>query len=117
MRSSLQALQALHVALDALPPPHSRKGPALGNWRWTVRQRLADVRTVLVNETDSFSAAWRNERDGSLLDSRNTLLERIRIYDSLVLQSPDPDSVRRDVMRLMIEIDNHVVRVREVVEA
>lgn len=116
MRSSVPALQALHVALDALPPTHSRKGPALGNWRWTVRQRLADVRTVLINETDAFSPAWRSEQDGSLLDARNSLLERIRIYDSLVLQSPEPDVVRRDLMRLMIEIDNHVLRVRDVVD-
>lgn len=117
MRSSSPALQALHVALDALPPPHSRQGPGLGNWRWTVRQRLGAVRTLLVNETDAFTPAWRTDRDGNLLDARNALLERIRTFDSLVLQTPEPDAARRDLMRLLIDVDHHVTRVREVVSA
>lgn len=117
MRSSAPALQALHVTLDALPPPHSRQGPGLGNWRWTVRQRLGAVRTMLVNETDTYSAAWRSETDGSLLEARNALLERIRVFDSLVLQTPEPDAVRRDLMRLLIDVDHHVSKVRDVVAA
>lgn len=117
MRSSNPALHALHVALDALPPPHSRQGPALGNWRWTVRQRLGAVRTLLLNETDSYGPAWRATEGTTLLDTRNSLLERVRVFDSLVLQSPEPDTVRRDLMRLLIDVDNHVADVRDALEA
>ncbi|MFW6773425.1 hypothetical protein ACOACO_04005 [Nocardioides sp. CPCC 205120] len=113
MRSSAPALHALHVALDALPPPHSRQGPALGNWRWTVRQRLGAVRNMLVNETDGYGPGWRSSGEGGLLDQRNHLIERARAFDSLVLQSPEPDTVRRELMRLLIDVDHHVVRVRE----
>ncbi|MDT9593236.1 hypothetical protein RDV89_09165 [Nocardioides zeae] len=120
MRSTTPALHALHVALDALPPPHSRKGPALGNWRWTVRQRLGAVRDLLVAETDTYTAAWRDATaagETTLLTARNMLLERIRIFDNLVLQSPEPDAVRRDLMRLLVDVDHHVARLREVVAA
>ncbi|WP_052337184.1 hypothetical protein [Nocardioides alkalitolerans] len=117
MRSSVPALHALHVALDALPPPHSRQGPALGNWRWTVRQRLAAVRTILVSETDRYSASWLQGPEGDVFRQRGALLERVHSFDALVLQSPEPDVVRRDLMRLLIDVDNHVFRVGELVAA
>ncbi|MDQ1106310.1 hypothetical protein [Nocardioides zeae] len=117
MRTPHPALHALHVALDALPPPHSRQGPALGNWRWTVRQRLAGVRSLLLNETDTYGPAWRAPEGSGLLDARNTLLERVRVYDTLMLQTPEPDVVRRDLMRLLIDVDNHTARVRDALAA
>ena len=50
------ALQGLERSLDA----PRRDGIALGNWRWTVRQRMAAVRDALIGEAgDPTTDGWR----------------------------------------------------------
>ncbi|WP_440901746.1 hypothetical protein [Actinosynnema sp.] len=111
------ALQALHLALDALPPPAARQGAALGNWRWTVRQRLAAVRELLISGLPPVVIESPDSVEGDrvvLLRQRNTLLERLHALDPQILQSPHPDVVRRDLMRLLIDVDGYARRLESV---
>ena len=84
---------------DDSPAPRPRRaaarpGIALGNWRWTVRQRMADVREVLIRESEHPDEAWLAARGTAALRERNALLARIGELGPQVLESPDLDQVR-----------------------
>lgn len=103
------ALRSLEVALDA----PRRSGVALGNWRWAVRQRLVEVREALVSESMSTDESWLAARGGAALRERSALLTRLRSFGQAVLDTPDPELVRRDVRRLVVDVSHHVQRVHD----
>lgn len=90
---------ALAVAVrgleQALVPP--RPGTPLGNWRWSVRQRLGAVREAL-------GAADLG------LDTRtlNDLMGRLMKMSSDVLERQDLEGVRMDLRKLVIDVNVHV---------
>jgi hypothetical protein len=109
MSSAAAAMTALHRALDVPPEP----GIALGNWRWTIRQRLADVREVLVRESEHPDDAWLAARGAAALRERTALVARMGDLSPQVLESPDVHEVREALLRLMADIDRHFQRLRD----
>ena len=89
MPATTTALLSLEQALDA---PHYA-GATLGQWRWTVRQRMAVVRDALIDETDHPVDGWLVARGGAAIRERNTLLDRLTALGSPVLESAEVDTV------------------------
>jgi hypothetical protein len=109
MSSASVAMSALHRALDVPPEP----GIALGNWRWTVRQRMADVRDVLIRESEHPDDAWLAARGTAALRERTALIARMGELGPQVLESPDVTQVRLALLRLLADIDRHLQKLRD----
>lgn len=106
---STHALNELRRVVSAPP----RAGVALGNWRWTVRQRLAAVRDVLVREVDQLEDGWLAARHGAAIRERNTLLVRLAAQGRAVLEANDVEPVRADLLRLIADVARHVQRLHD----
>ena len=102
-------MSALHRALDVPPEP----GIALGNWRWTIRQRLADVREVLIRESEHPDDAWLAARGSAALRERTALIARMGELGPQILESPDVMQVRQALLRLLADIDRHFQKLRD----
>ncbi len=105
------ALRGLDQALEV----PRRDGVALGNWRWTVRQRMAAVRDALLSETGGSDDGWLAARGGTAFRERNALLERLGSLGPEVLESAEPEQVRTDLKRLVADVARHVQRVHDLV--
>jgi hypothetical protein len=106
MTSALQGLE------QALETPR-REGIALGNWRWTVRQRMAAVRDALIGEVGNPDDGWLAARGGTAFRERNVLLGRMVEIGPLVLESPDIEAVRLELKRLLADVGRHVQRLND----
>jgi hypothetical protein len=103
------ALRGLEQALEA----PRREGVALGNWRWTVRQRMAAVRDALIGEIGDADDGWLAARGGSAFRERNVLLGRMVDLGPLVLESPDVEAIRLELKRLLADVGRHVQRLND----
>ncbi len=103
------AMQGLQQALEA----PRRPGVPLGNWRWSVRQRMAALRDALLAETGHGGEGWLAAREIGLLRERNALLGRLSALGPQVLENPDVDAVRTDLHRLLVDVSHHVQRVND----
>jgi len=97
------ALHGLAQAIDAPRAP----GTPLGNWRWTVRQRMAAVREVLVHEPTEAGDGWLAARESSVLRDRNSLVMRLTDLGQRVLESPEVEQVRAELKRLLTDIAHY----------
>lgn len=104
------ALRGLDQALDS---PRGN-GIALGNWRWTVRQRMAAVRDALVGEAGDPDDGWLAARGGTAFRERNTLLGRLIEAGPRILESPEVEAVRSELKRLVCDINRHVQRLNDI---
>ena len=109
MRHTTAALNDLRQALEA----PRQEGIALGNWRWVVRQRMTAVRDVLIAESAQDRDGWLAARGGSLLRERNALLARLSSLGPQVLERPDVEELRGELMRLTIDIGHHLQRLSD----
>jgi hypothetical protein len=103
------ALRDLLEVLELAPG----SGIALGNWRWTVRQRLAGVRDVLIREYDVSEDGWLSARRGAMLRERTSLLMRISDLGPRVLEEPDVGTIRHELQRLLGDVSHHLQRLRD----
>ena len=106
MTSALQGLE------HALEKPR-RDGIALGNWRWTVRQRMAAVRDALTGEVGNPDDGWLAARGGTAFRERNVLLGRMVRLGPLVLESPDVEPIRLELKRLLADLGRHMQRLND----
>ncbi len=111
MSPRTSALHDLSAALDA--PRRTSSQAALGSWRWTVRQRMAAVRDLLISESAQHQDTWLAARGGLMLRERNALLGRLSALGPAVLDSPDVEVVRRDVKRLVADVAHHLQRLHD----
>ena len=110
MKDTMQtALQGLAQALDA---PRT-SGAALGNWRWTVRQRMATVRDGLARESAHARDGWAVAREYSVLRERNALMSRLSVLGPAVLEAPEVERIRGDLKRLLSDIVHHTQRLHD----
>jgi hypothetical protein len=103
------ALLGLQEALDAPRQPAA----ALGSWRWSVRQRMAAVRDVLVAEVDAPGEGSLAAREDTMLRERNALLGRLSALGPGVLESPHVEEVRNNLRRLTVDIAHHGQRLHD----
>lgn len=111
------ALQGVLQALDAAPRPSGRTpgsaDVALGNWRWTVRQRIRTVRDMLVDESAYEGDGGVTAHGGSVLRERNELLLRLSRMMPQVLEESDVNALREELRGLLGDISAHLQRPRE----
>jgi hypothetical protein len=108
--SELQsALHGLAQAIDAPRLP----GTPLGNWRWTVRQRMASVREGLARESTEAPDGWLAARESTVLRDRNALITRMSELGQGVLESPEVEQVRTDLKRLLTDIQHYRQKVHD----
>lgn len=103
------AMQGLAQAIET----PRRPGVPLGNWRWSVRQRMTAVRDALIAETAHGGEGWLAAREGGLLRERTLLLNRLSSLGTRVLESQDVEAVRVDLLRLLTDITHHLQRIHD----
>jgi len=106
----VEALRGLEQAI--LPP---RPGVPLGNWRWSLRQRLAGVRDALVDENPTAADGWLAARGGQAFRERGQLIARLTQLADSALVAPDPEALRQELRRLIGDIGRHVQRLNDLV--
>lgn len=104
-------VEALRGLEQAIVPP--RPGVPLGNWRWSLRQRLAAVRDALVDENPTAADGWLAARGGQAFRERGQLIARLAQLADTALVSPDPEALRQDLRRLIGDIGRHVQRIND----
>ena len=103
------ALQGLAQAIDAPRTP----GTPLGNWRWTVRQRMTALREVLVREPGEAGDAWLAARESTVLRDRNALVMRLTVLGQRVLESAEVEQVRVDLKRLLTDVTHYLQKLHD----
>jgi hypothetical protein len=93
------AVLGLRQALDAPRRHHV--------WRWLVRHRMAGVREALVADRSRGGDAWLAARELSLQRERAGLLRRLAALGPEVLETPNVEEVRAELLRLVNDIDRH----------
>ena len=106
---------ALHDLSAALESQRRSTEPDIvsGTWRWKVRQHLAGIRDLLVNESTWHEDSWLAARGGTVLRERNTLLARVSVLGPQVLQNTDVAGLRRDLQRLVADVAHHLQRLHD----
>lgn len=103
-----RALAGLDQALDA----PRRAGIPLGNWRWVVRQRMTALRDVLAQDSGTSDDGWLAARGGAAFRERNALLSRLGALGNEVLETPDVETTRLELKRLLGDVTHHLQRLR-----
>ncbi len=101
------AILGLKHALDA--PRRHRV------WRWLVRNRMASVKDALAAESSRGGDAWLAAREVALVRERDALLRRLTALGPAVLEAPDVEVVRRDLGRLVVDLEHHRQRLSDLV--
>lgn len=104
------ALQALDQSLDA----PRRAGIPLGNWRWVVRQKMGAVRDELLGEKAGSKDGWLAARGGAAFRERNALLSRLTALSAQVLETPDVETTRMELKRLVMDVNRHMQRLNDI---
>ena len=107
-----QSTTAAHALRRAVEQP-CRPGQNPGAWRWTVRQRMSEMRDALSAESTAHDNAWLAARGGNLRRERTALLLRIGQLGPKVLEEDDLDSVRDLMHRLLQDVEHHLQRVSD----
>jgi hypothetical protein len=110
---SFGMVEALRGLEQAIVPP--RPGVPLGNWRWSLRQRLAAVRDALVDENPTAADGWLAARGGQAFRERGQLVARLTQLADTALVTPDPEALRHELRRLIGDIGRHVQRLNDLV--
>src|SRR3954447_9251494 len=76
-------------------------------WRWLVRHRIAGVKDALARERSRAGEAWLAPREQSLHRERAALLRRLAALAPEVLEAPDVEEVRAELVRLVGDLERH----------
>ncbi len=84
-------------------------------WRWLVRHRMAAVKDALSPEGARGGDAWLAARELTLLRERDTLLRRLTDLGPSVLESPDLEAVRAELVRTVADVERYRQRLNDLV--
>ncbi len=84
-------------------------------WRWLVRHRMAAVKDALTAEPPPTPDAWLAARELGLARERRTLMLRLSALGPRVLDDPDVEPVREDLVRLVSDLERHCQRLNDLV--
>jgi hypothetical protein len=101
------AIIGLQQALDT-PRRHQM-------WRWLVRHRMAGVKEALAMEHSRGGDAWLAAREIMLTRERDGLLRRLAALGPQVLDAPDVEPVRGELLRLVADLERHRQRLNDLV--
>lgn len=84
-------------------------------WRWLVRHRMAGVKEALAREHSRHGDAWLAARQIMLTRDRDGLMRRLAGLGPLVLDADDVEPVRRDLLRLVADLERHRQKLNDLV--
>ena len=84
-------------------------------WRWLVRHRMAGVKEALAREHSRNGDAWLAARQSMLSRERDSLLRKLTGLGPQVLDAPDVEPVRRELLRLVADLERHRQRLNDLV--
>jgi hypothetical protein len=84
-------------------------------WRWLVRHRMAGVKEALAMEHTREGDAWLAAREIMLVRERDTLMRKLGSLGPQVLEAPDVEPVRRQLVRLVADLERHRQRLNDLV--
>ena len=100
-----RAVLGLEQALD-VPRRHHM-------WRWLVRHRMAAVKDALTTERTAIADAWLVAREAGLERERQVLVARLSALGPQVLDAADVEPVRRELKRLIADLERHRQRLND----
>ena len=83
--------------------------------RWHARRSLSDLRDRLVNDSPISSDGWLAARGAGMIRERDALLGRLAVLGPRVLQEPAIKDVRAELSRLVVDVERHLQRRRDLV--
>jgi hypothetical protein len=84
-------------------------------WRRLVRHRMAGVTEALARELPREGDEWLAARELVLSRERDSLVRRLAALGRMVSEAPDVEPVRRDLARLVVDIEHHRQRFNDLV--
>jgi hypothetical protein len=84
-------------------------------WRWLVRHRLAGVKDALNRELPREDDAWLAAREVTVRRERDAILRRLAVLGPLVVDTPDVETVRDDLHRMLADLEHHHQRLNDLV--
>lgn len=84
-------------------------------WRWLVRHRMAGVKEALAAERGRAGDGWLASREIGVHQEATALLGRLTQLGPQVLEAPDVQPVRRELQRLLVELERHRQHVNDLV--
>lgn len=89
-------------------------GPrAAETWRWQARRLLAAQRDLLVAESAAAYDGWLAARGDGMRRERDSLLARLGAMGPRVLHEPAIDEVQVALWRLLVDVEHHLQRRRD----
>lgn len=85
------------------------------SWRWRARALLAELRDLLVSDAPAPYDGWLAARGAGMLRERDVLLSRVGVLGPQVVQEPADDAVRTELDRLVVDVEHHLQRRRDLV--
>lgn len=83
------------------------------SWRWRARELLADLRDVLVTDSPTTSDGWLAARRAGIIRERDALLARLGTLGVRLLQEPAVGAIRSELNRLVVDVEHHLQRRRD----
>ena len=105
-------MTAIPATLEDLLRPE-RMTDNLGAWRWSVRRHLVPVRDRLLRDHPDRREAWLSARAARTLRERDELLDRLNSLAAEVLSAGDVGDLAERLSRLLVDIQHHQQRVRD----
>ncbi len=99
----------LHTHLRAATRTPSE---ATATWRWEARRMLAEVRDLLLAESTADADSWLSARWQGMERERSLLLVRLSAA-ARRLHEPAVERIRVDLDRLLVDVDHHLQRRRD----
>ena len=85
------------------------------SWRWRARALLADLRDLLVTDSPTAYDGWLAARGAGMLRERDMLLSRLGVIGTQVMAEPAGHGVRTELRRLVVDVEHHLQRRRDLV--
>ncbi len=95
--------------------PDSHEPGAAENWRWQARRLLAEQRDLLLTHPAAAYDGWLAARGDGMLRERDSLLTRLAAMGPRVLHDPAIEDVRVALWRLLVDVEHHLQRRRDLV--
>ena len=105
-----------HHSHTPLADDGARAAGTPDSWRWRARALLAELRDRLASESlASHDDGWTAARGAGILRERDLLLARMAAIGARVSQEPATGGVRSELRRLVVDVEHHLQRRRDLV--
>lgn len=109
------SVAATHHVHEALAGPDAPGLHSTDSWRWRTRRLLAVQRDRLTADPSAAYDGWLAARGDGMLRERDSLLARLAVLGTRLLRDPAVEDLRSDLGRLLVDVEHHLQRRRDLV--